>query len=205
MMGRSSASTDLERLPICDWKDELKMVDLLHHLAREASQQLRQIHQKHPVLTQAGGAVVAMAVLRLLFLFLWWLFFAPTPMYPISGILSCEGLAIQEGNISLEPLDVPGVASRTAHIVDGRFSLNTKNGVARGVEYVIRVEGFRKTGKVYPGVKPGEFSEEYEQFVLPEFNKVSLLRVRMTGECIREGLTIDVRGLAPRAPVRSHE
>lgn len=170
----------------------------LHHFAGAAYDQLTQLHRGNPLLTQAGGAVGALVLLRLFVLLIWWLLFGPAPLYAISGTLSCDGVAIQEGNISLEPLNIRGVASRTAHIVEGKFSLNARNGVARGVEYVIRVEGFRKTGRVYPGVKPGEFSEEYEQFVLPEFNKASVLRSHITGECIREGVTIEVRGLAPR-------
>ncbi len=177
---------------------------LLGHFAAEVFQQGRRFHRKHPALTQAAGAVGALATLRIVTFLAWWLFFSPAPLQPISGILSCDGVAIQEGTVSLEPVDVRGVASRTAHVVDGMFSLNARNGVARGVEYLVRVEGFRKTGKVFPGVKPGEFSEEYEQFVLPEYNKGSRLRLHITRELIDQGVAIDVRGVAPWGPDREN-
>lgn len=172
----------------------------LYELVSTAALYSNRLNQKHPTLFGVGGVVLGLAVLRSIWLIVWWLFFAPARLYPLTGTLSCDSVPIEEGNVSLEPVAAPGVASRTAHIVGGVFALDAKNGVRRDVEYLVRIEGFRKTGKTFPGVKPGEFSEEYEQFVLPQHNRASGLRVQITRACIREGLTINVHGSPPRKP-----
>lgn len=163
---------------------------LLDELVATASRYGR----RHPGRAIAAAAVALVVAARVAWLVLWWLFFAPAALHALEGHITCGGVPVDEGNVALEPVGAPGVASRTAHVRSGSFSIGRANGVVRDVEYVVRVEGFRKTGKTYPGVNPGEFSEEYEQFVLPAFNRESRTRVRMTRAVLRQGLTLDVRG-----------
>jgi hypothetical protein len=56
------------------------------------------------------------------------------------------------------------------------------------------VGSIRKTGKSYPGVTPGEFSEEFEQFIVPAFNRDSQTRVTMTRAVFSDGMQLDVQG-----------
>jgi len=149
---------------------------------------------RHPRTAVAIGAAALVAVVRVLWLCIWWLLFAPAALHAVEGRITCGGIPIDEGNIAFEPIGAAGAASRTAHVTSGSFSLGRANGVVRDVEYTVRVEGFRKTGKTFPGVQPGEFSEEYEQFVLPAFNRDSQCRVTMTRDVLRDGLSIDVEG-----------
>lgn len=163
---------------------------LVNELVAEASRYA----SRHPRTAVAIGGAASVAALRVLWLCIWWLLFAPAALYPVEGRITCSGLPIEEGNIAFEPVGVTRAASRTAHVTSGSFSLGKANGLARDVEYTVRVEGFRKTGKTYPGVKPGEFSEEYEQFVLPAFNRESQTRLTMTRDVLRDGLSINVDG-----------
>lgn len=163
---------------------------LVNELVAEASRYAT----RHPRTAVAVGGAALVAVLRVLWLCIWWLLFAPAALHPFEGRITCGGQPIDEGNIAFEPVGATGVSSRTAHVTSGSFSLGKANGVVRDVEYTVRVEGFRKTGKTYPGVQPGEFSEEYEQFVLPAFNRESQTRVTMTRAVLRDGMQLDVQG-----------
>jgi hypothetical protein len=163
---------------------------IVNELVAEASRYA----SRHPRLAVAVGGAALLAVLRVLWLGMWWLLFAPAALYPLAGRITCGGEPIQEGNIALEPVGASNVASRTAHVTSGSFSLGKANGVVRDVEYTVRVEGFRKTGKTYPGVKPGESSEEFEQFIVPAFNRDSQTRVTMTRAVLRYGMQLDVQG-----------
>lgn len=163
---------------------------LLDELVATASRYGRQ----YPARATATAAVILLVTARIVWLVFWWLFFAPSALHALEGSITCGGVPVEEGNVALEPVGAPGVASRTAHVTSGSFSIGKVNGVVRDVEYVVRVEGFRKTGKTYPGVKPGEFSEEYEQFVLPAFNRDSENRMKMTRAVLRTGLSLDVQG-----------
>lgn len=182
---------------------------LVNELVVEASRYA----SRHPRTAVAIGGATLVAVLRVLWLGIWWLLFASAALYPVEGQITCSGLPLEEGSIAFEPVGATGAASRTAHVTSGSFSLGKANGLTRDVDYTVRVEGFRKTGKTYPGVKPGEFSEEYEQFVLPTFNRDSQHRMTMTREILRGGLSITVVGKpmpdvkkqarAPKNPARS--
>ncbi len=168
----------------------MAVVLLVNELVAEGSRYA----SRHPRTAMAIGAAAFVAFVRVLWLCTWWLLFAPAALHPVEGRISCGGLPIEEGNIAFEPVGAAGAASRTAHVTSGSFSLGRANGLVRDVEYTVRVEGFRKTGKTYPGVRPGEFSEEYEQFVLPAFNRDSQYRETMTREVLRDGLLINVDG-----------
>lgn len=166
---------------------------LVDELVAEASRYA----SRHPRTAVAIGGAALVVVLRVLWLCIWWLLFAPAALHPLEGRITCGGLPIEEGNIAFEPAEAAGVASRTAHITSGSFSLGKANGLVRDVEYTVRVEGFRKTGKTYPGVSPGEFSEEFEQYVVPAFNRESETRVKVTRAVLRDGMQLDVQGNPP--------
>ena len=145
------------------------MIYVLSELVAEAVRYLR----KHPRASITAGLVGGLIGLRVMWLLVWWFLLAPSPCYALNGHVTCDGVPLADGNIAFEPIGTSSVASRTAHVRDGTFLLDRANGVVRGVEYVVRVEGFRKTGVTYPGAEPGEFSEEMEQYVLPAFNRES--------------------------------
>jgi len=140
------------------------------------------------------GAVAAVGVLRGLWLLAWWLLFTPS-MHALGGVITCDGVNIEEGSIAFEPAEATRVPSRTAQIRNGVFQLRKESGVRRGVGYVLRVEGFRKTGVTHPGPDGSEGSEEYEQYVLPAFNRESSTEVLITRAVLREGVRLDVKGV----------
>jgi len=156
--------------------------------------------ERHPVIATGILVVVGLGFFRGLWMLIWWVFFA-TVLSPLEGRVSCDGVPISEGNIVLEPVDARGVPSRSATLKDGSFKLTAKNGVATGTEYLIRVEAFRPTGRKHPGVKPGEFAEEFEQFVLPAFNQQSSTRITVTREHTKNGLQLHVQGLPPQKTI----
>ncbi len=155
-------------------------------------QNIRQFSERRPTLAAAAGAIAALGVCRIVWVVVWWLLFAPPALLALSGEVTCDGVPVAEGTISLEPVGQRGISSRTSYVRDGRFSLAKAHGVRAGVEYLVRIEAFRKTGKTFPGPKPGEYSEEYEQFVASRFNRESDQRLRMSSEISRNGVRIDV-------------
>lgn len=175
----------------------------LRYIIGEYANEARRYGARQPVVAIAAGVIGFLVVARLTLFCVWLLFFAPAALRELRGRITCGGEPIDEGNVALEPLAATRIASRTAHVTSGTFVLGKANGVVPDVEYLVRVEGFRKTGRTYPGVNPGEFSEEYEQLVLPEFNRDSRMRIRMTRDVLRNGLHIDVQGRpAPEAKKR---
>jgi hypothetical protein len=83
---------------------------VVNELVAEASRYA----SRHPRLAVAVGGAALLAVLRVLWLGMWWLLFAPAALYPLAGRITCGGEPIQEGNIALEPVGSTGVASRAA-------------------------------------------------------------------------------------------
>jgi hypothetical protein len=164
---------------------------------RASSARFQDFADRHPVVATGILSVVGLGLIRGLWVLIWWAFFAKV-LSPLEGRVSCDGVPVAEGNIVLEPVDARGVPSRSATLKDGGFQLTAKNGVAPGTEYLVRIEAFRPTGKKHPGVKPGEFAEEYEQFVLPAFNQQSGTRITVTRELTRNGLQLNVQGLPPQ-------
>lgn len=155
-------------------------------------QNIQRFSERRPTLAATAGALATLVVCRLVWVAVWWLFLAPPALLALSGDVTCDGVPITEGTISLEPIGQRGISSRTSSIRDGRFTLAKAYGVRAGVEYLVRVEAFRKTGKTYPGPKPGEYSEEYEQIVASRFNRDSDRRLRMSSEISENGVRIDV-------------
>lgn len=155
-------------------------------------QNIQQFSERRPTLAAIGGAITALGACRLVWVAVWWLFFAPPALLALSGEVTCDGVPITEGTISFEPVGQHGISSRTSYVRDGRFALAKAHGVSAGVEYRVSIEAFRKTGKTFPGPKPGEYSEEYEQFVASRFNRESNQRLRMSIEVCHKGVRIDV-------------
>lgn len=155
---------------------------------------LQSFQQRQPGLFTVLAVIAALCTVRGGFLFLWWVLFAPAPLYALTGTATCDGVSISDGTIAFEPVAQPGVPSRTARITKGSFQLTKAHGVRKDVEYVVRVESFRKTGKKFPGPKPGEYSEEYVQFIPERFNRGSDYRVRMTAKVLHDELKIEVKG-----------
>lgn len=174
----------------------------LRYVIQEVAAEGWRYAARRPVVAIAAGGAGVVVVARVVVFCIWWLFFAPAALCELQGRITCGGVPVDEGNVSLEPIGASRIASRSAHVTSGSFALGKANGVVRDVEYVVRIEGFRRTGRTYPGVKPGEFSEEYEQFVLPEYNRDSTTRVRMTTDVLRKGLHVDVQGCPPPDPKR---
>jgi len=161
-------------------------------------QQIQQFSERRPRLAAAAGVITALGICRLVWVAVWWLFFAPPVLLALTGEVTCDGVAIAEGTISFEPVGQRGISSRTSYIRDGRFTLAKAHGVSEGVEYLVRVQAFRKTGKTYPGPKPGEYSEEYEQIVASRLTRDSDRRLQMSAEISQNGVRIDVASnLAP--------
>lgn len=150
--------------------------------------------ERQPGLFAALVGLMGVCAARVIFLIVWWIFFAPSPLYACAGFVTCDGVPISDGTVAFEPIAQLGVPSRTARITEGRFHLTKVHGVRKDAEYVVRVESFRKTGKRFPGPKPGEYSEEYVQFIPERFNRGSNDRVRMTAEVLRVDLKIEVQG-----------
>ena len=66
--------------------------------------------------------------------------------YAVQGSVTFQGSPLENGEIEFEPL--PGAAqSRTATIKGGTFALQAREGLPRGKTYVLRIRGYRKTGK----------------------------------------------------------
>jgi len=154
---------------------------------------LQSFQQRRPGLFTALAVVSGICVARGVLFLVWWIFFAPAPLYALAGTVTCDGIPIREGTVAFEPIAQPGVPSRTARITEGRFQLAKMHGVRKDVEYIVRVESFRKTGKKFPGPKPGEYSEEYVQFIPERFNRGSDHRVRLTAEVLCEDLKVEVQ------------
>lgn len=154
--------------------------------------------EAHPAVATGIFLLLGVGLIRGLWVLIWWIFFAKA-ISPLDGRITCDDVPVASGNIVLEPVDTRGLPSRSAILKDGEFKLTAKNGVVVGTDYLIRIEAFRPTGKKHPGVKPGEFAAEYEQFVLPAFNQQSGMRVTVTRELTRQGLQLNVQGLPPQS------
>lgn len=149
--------------------------------------------QRHSGLFAVLAVTAVLCAARGICFVVWWFLFAPAALYAFAGAVTCDGIPISDGTIAFEPVARPGVCARTARITEGRFELSKAHGVCKDVEYVVRVESFRKTGKKFPGPKPDEYAEEYVQFVADRFNRGSNHHVRMTRDVLREELKLEVQ------------
>jgi hypothetical protein len=101
--------------------------------------------------------------------------------YDLQGEVSYAGQAIDRGQIHFVPIDnTPGHAA-AAQIADGHYQLPAKWGLLADGAYLVRIEGYRKTGrKERNRYDPtGPLIDVQEQFIPATYNVQSTLRVRV--------------------------
>jgi hypothetical protein len=138
--------------------------------------------------------ILAAAVGALVLLYggsaLWGLLFPRSERtYAVQGSVTFQGSPLENGEIEFEPL--PGAAqSRTATIKGGTFALQAREGLPRGKTYVLRIRGYRKTGKKYENADMSVSAEISEQIVPPRYNSESELKFETTATNLQTGVSL---------------
>ena len=102
----------------------------------------------------------------------------------IEGAATFDGQPIESGSIVFEPADGKG-ASTGGKIADGRYSVNSEEGIsvnseegiARGKK-IVRITGVRKTGRQIeagPPAPPGTMVDEIQKYIPASYNTQSTL------------------------------
>lgn len=111
--------------------------------------------------------------------------------YPVRGTVAFEQQPIATGEIFFDPPAAAGQA-RSAVITDGAFSLSAEEGLLRGLTYVVRVHGYRKTGTKYENADMNLSAEILEQYLPPHYSGESQLRFETSAANLRDGLTLEL-------------
>ena len=121
---------------------------------------------------------------------LWGLLFPRTARtHAVQGSVTFQGAPLENGEIEFEPLSDTAQA-RTAAINGGTFALQAKEGLPRGKTYVLRIRGYRKTGKKYENADMSVSAEVSEQFLPPRYNSESELKFETTAASLRTGVSL---------------
>jgi len=141
--------------------------------------------------TILGGA--SLVVLLYGAMTLWALLFPKTEKtYAIHGRVSFEGSPVPKGEVAFEPPAGVGQV-RIAVIRSGTFGLSATEGLPRGMAYVLRVKGFRGTGRKYQNADMSLSAEISEQYLPARYNNESALRFESTPANLRTGLNLDLQ------------
>src|SRR5262249_19526147 len=97
----------------------------------------------------------------------------------VLGDVTFEGKSLEEGIITLEPVD--GVGPTTGGpIKGGKYDL-TGDARATVGDKIVRIIGSRKTGRKIPaGSPPGAMTDEWVQCIPKQYNDQSTLRLKIT-------------------------
>lgn len=128
-----------------------------------------------------GGAAVVRA-----------LFPSVAATYSVHGTVTHLGAPVEAGDIVFEPPPNDG-QTRSATIHGGTFSLPAEEGLLRGKKYVVRVRGYRKTGKKYENADMSLSAEISEQYLPSRYNSDSVLSVETTRQNLSSGLTLHLQ------------
>jgi hypothetical protein len=99
----------------------------------------------------------------------------------VNGTVLFEGTPVEEGMITLEPVDGQGPTTG-GMITAGRYDLRGEARATVG-EKIVRIVALRKTGRKVPAgsrAPPGTMVDEVIQCIPQQFNDQSTLRVRVT-------------------------
>lgn len=101
--------------------------------------------------------------------------------FDAQGDVTYDGKAIERGKITFVPVDSTPGHSATASIANGRYALPAKWGLLPDGTYLVRVEGYRKTGKTQPNRDDpsGPPIDVLEGFIPAAHNTQSALKVRV--------------------------
>jgi len=119
----------------------------------------------------------------------------------VRGVVTVDGQPIDEGMISLEPVDGQGPTTGGV-IKDGKYELTGPAAVIPG-EKIVRIAGVRKTGKMIeagPPAPKGTLIPQMMQCVPSQYNDKSQLHVDVTaGKANTHDFKLDSAVLAPKA------
>lgn len=127
-----------------------------------------------------GGAAVVRA-----------LFPRAAATYAVHGTVTYLGSPVEAGEIVFEPPLNDG-QTRSTTIHDGIFVLRAKEGLVRGKKYVVRVRGYRKTGKKYENADMSLSAEISEQYLPSRYNSDSELSLETTRQNLNSDLTLQL-------------
>lgn len=116
----------------------------------------------------------------------------PPATYALSGKISFQGMPIPNGEIVFDPAGEFG-QRRSARILNGRFQLEAKEGLAKDQVYIPRVYGYRLTGKKYENANMATSTEVQEQYVPGRFNGKSEMRLETNAANLTRGFNADLQ------------
>ena len=102
----------------------------------------------------------------------------------LQGEASYEGQGIERGSIEFIPVEQTPGASAGAAIAQGRYEIPARWGLLPNGVYQVRITGYRKTGRMMPRApgpsdRSGPPAEVQENFIPPQYNLQSTLKVRI--------------------------
>ena len=96
--------------------------------------------------------------------------------FPVAGEVTFDGKPVEQGTISLEPVDRQGPTTG-GKITDGKYRLEGDAAPLPGKK-TVRISAARKTGRKIPAgsfAKKGEMVEEIERYIPDVYNKKTTL------------------------------
>jgi hypothetical protein len=109
----------------------------------------------------------------------------------VGGTVSYQGRPVERGQVVFEPRAGDG-QMRVASVRDGKFTLPKVEGLPAGGVYVMRVTGFRETGKRYDNSDPNKSGAIYEQYIPAKYNYKSTITCEATRHNLRKGITLEL-------------
>jgi len=103
--------------------------------------------------------------------------------FPVTGEVTFDGKPVEQGTISLEPVDRQGPTSG-GKIVNGKYRLEGDAAPLPGKK-TVRISAARKTGRKIPAgslAKKGEMVEEIERYIPDIYNKKTTLTCEVGGQ-----------------------
>ena len=99
----------------------------------------------------------------------------------VQGEVSYDGQAVQRGQIDFVPVDNTPGSSAIGAVNAGRYEIPVKWGLRPDGVYLVRIIGYRKTGKKEPNRvdRGGPAIDVEENFIPAKYNSESTLKVRV--------------------------
>jgi len=97
----------------------------------------------------------------------------------VSGKVTIDGQVVETGSITFTSMENGNGQAVGQVIENGRYKILRQAGATPG-HYRVEIFGYRKTGRQVPDMDlPGQMTDEAVQFLPPQFNRRSELRVEI--------------------------